>query len=87
MQETLREIKEAVRRHINRPISETANGLRASLGLLRLSCGAGQWIGAVGVAISCHGSLASAAFPRGSQRANAPWTRMAELADEYLPKP
>ena len=87
MQTKLREIKEALRRRINRPISETGKWLASIV-----------WGYFAYHAVPTNG-LALAAFRyhvtvlwhrqlmRRSQRAGMPWARMAKLADEYLPTP
>ncbi len=87
MRATLRDIKEPLRRRINRPIPETGKWLASVVsGYFAYH------------AVPTNG-LALAAFRRHviviwhrqlvrrSQRARVPWERMAKLADEYLPKP
>ncbi len=87
MRATLRDIKEALRRRINRPIPETGKWLASVVS----GYFAYHAVPTNGLALAAfrrhviviwHRQLA-----RRSQRARVPWERMAKLADEYLPKP
>ncbi|MBE0703533.1 MAG: group II intron reverse transcriptase/maturase [Afipia sp.] len=87
MRATLRDIKEALWRRINRPIPETGKWLASVVS----GYFAYHAVPTNGLALAAfrrhviviwHRQLA-----RRSQRARVPWERMAKLADEYLPKP
>jgi group II intron reverse transcriptase/maturase len=87
MRAKLREIKEALRRRINRPIPETGKWLAHVVS----GYFAYHAVPTNGLALSAfryhvlvlwHRQLC-----RRSQRARVLWTRMTKLADEFLPKP
>jgi hypothetical protein len=87
MRATLREIKEELRRRINRPIPETGRWL-ASVVSGYFAYRAVPTNGAALAAFRHHVTVHwYRLLSRRSQRAHELWTRMAKLADEYLPKP
>jgi RNA-directed DNA polymerase len=87
MQTKLREIKEALRRRINRPIPETGKWLASVVS----GYFAYHAVPTNGLALTAFRYyvivLWHRQLMRRSQRAGMPWARMAKLADEYLPKP
>jgi RNA-directed DNA polymerase len=87
MRATLRDIKEALRRRINRPISETGKWL-ASVVSGYFAYHAVPTNGLALTAFRYHVTvLWRRQLCRRSQRAHVPWERMAKLAHEFLPKP
>ncbi len=87
MRATLRELKEELRRRINRPIPETGKWLtRVVSGYFAYHAVPTNAPALAAfrhhVTVLWHRQLS-----RRSQRAHVVWTRMAKLADEYLPKP
>jgi RNA-directed DNA polymerase len=87
MRATLRELKEELRRRINRPIPETGKWL-ASVVSGYFAYHAVPTNGPALAAFRNHVMvLWHRQLCRRSQRAHVLWTRMATLADEYLPKP
>lgn len=87
MRATLRDIKEALRRRMNRPIPETGKWL-ASVVSGYFAYHAVPTNGMALAAFRRHVIVIwHRQLTRRSQRARMPWERMAKLADEYLPKP
>jgi group II intron reverse transcriptase/maturase len=87
MRATLRGIKEALRRRINRPIPETGKWL-ASVVSGYFAYHAVPTNGLALTAFRYHVTvLWRRQLSRRSQRAHVPWERMGKLADEFLPKP
>jgi hypothetical protein len=87
MRATLQNIKEALRRRINRPIPETGKWL-ASVVAGYFAYHAVPTNFAMFAAFREHViDLWRRQLSRRSQRAHVDWTRMAKLADEFLPKP
>jgi group II intron reverse transcriptase/maturase len=87
MRAKLREIKEALRQRINRPIPETGKWLAHVVS----GYFAYHAVPTNGLALSafCYHVLVlwHRQLSRRSQRARVLWTRMTKLADEFLPKP
>ena len=87
MRAKLQEIKEALRRRINRPIPETGKWLAHVVS----GYFAYHAVPTNSLAVSafrCHALvLWHRQLCRRSQRARVPWTRMTKLADEFLPPP
>jgi len=87
MKTKLREIKEALRQRTNRPIPETGKWL----GQVVAGYFAYHAVPTNGLALSAFRYhvvvLWHRRLRRRSQRARLIWTRMAKLADEFLPKP
>lgn len=87
MRTKLRDIKEALRRRTNRPISETGKWL-ASVVSGYFAYHAVPTNGLALTAFRYHVTvLWRRQLMRRSQRAHVPWERMGKLADEFLPKP
>lgn len=87
MRTKLRDIKEALRRRTNRPISETGKWL-ASVVSGYFAYHAVPTNGLALTAFRYHvTALWRRQLSRRSQRAHVPWERMGKLADEFLPKP
>jgi group II intron reverse transcriptase/maturase len=87
MRATLRAIKEALRRRINRPILETGKWL-ASVVSGYFAYHAVPTNGLALTAFRYHVTvLWRRQLCRRSQRAHVPWERMAKLTHEFLPKP
>ena len=87
MRATLRDIKEALRRRINRPIPETGKWLASVVSGYFAYHAVPTNIAALAafrdhVTVLWHRQLS-----RRSQRALVDWTRMEKLADEFLPMP
>jgi len=87
MRTKLRDIKEELRRRINRPISETGKWL-ASVVSGYFAYHAVPTNALALTAFRYHVTvLWRRQLSRRSQRAHVPWERIGKLADEYLPKP
>lgn len=87
MRTKLRDIKEALRRRTNRPISETGKWL-ASVVSGYFAYHAVPTNALALTAFRYHvTALWRRQLSRRSQRAHVPWERMGKLADEFLPKP
>jgi group II intron reverse transcriptase/maturase len=87
MRAKLQEIKEALRRRMHRPIPETGKWLAQIVGGYFAYHAVPTNSAALGafryrITVLWHRSLC-----RRSQKAGLVWTRMAKLADEFLPKP
>jgi RNA-directed DNA polymerase len=87
MRATLRDIKEALRRRINRPIPETGKWLASVVS----GYFAYHAVPTNGLALSAFRYHVTVLWRRQlmrrSQRAHVPWDQMGKLADEFLPKP
>ena len=87
MRATLRELKEELRRRINRPIPETGKWLASVVS----GYFADHAVPTNGPALAAFRNHVTVLWHRQlcrrSQRAHVLWTRMATLAHEYLPKP
>ena len=87
MRAKLRELKEELRRRINRPMPETGKWL-ASVVAGYFAYHAVPTNAPALAAFRHHVTILwHRQLSRRSQRAHVLWTRMAKLADEYLPKP
>lgn len=87
MRATLREIKGALRRRINRPIPETGKWLASVVSGYFAHHAVPTNVAAL-VAFRDHViTLWHRQLSRRSQRARVRWPRMEKLADEFLPKP
>jgi hypothetical protein len=87
MRAKLREIKEALRRRINRPVPETGKWL-AHVVSGYFAYHAVPTNGLALAAFRYHVTILwHRQLCRRSQRARLVWTQMAKLADEFLPKP
>jgi group II intron reverse transcriptase/maturase len=87
MRTKLREIKEALRRRMHRPIPETGKWLGQIVGGY-FAYHAVPTNGAAIAAFRYHVVILwHRRLRRRSQRARLVWTQMAKLADEFLPKP
>ena len=87
MRATFREIKVELRRRINRPIPETGKWLASDVSGYFAYHAVPTNAPALAVFRYHVTVLWHRLLSRRSQRAHVLWTRMAKLADDYLPKP
>lgn len=87
MRATLRETKDALRRRMNRPIPETGKWLARVVSGYFAYHAVPTNIAALTAFRDHVTALWHRQLSRRSQRAHVDWTRMAKLADDFLPKP
>ena len=87
MRATLREVKKALRRRFNRPTPETGKWLASVVSGYFAYHAVPTNIAALAAFREHVIALWHRQLSRRSQRAHVDWTRIAKLADEFLPKP